>query len=299
MKKIEIDDLIKEHRSMEIPVELDFLVKRALTDGKKELRRRKIMRNIKVAVGSAAATILIFTAAINTSPAFADTMSRIPMIDGIVKVLTITEHSIHEDGYNAEIETPTIEGLKDQDLQSSLNNKYLEESKLLYEQFIADMEEIEANGGGHLGVDSGYEIKADNDRILSIGRYVVNTVGSSSTTYKFDTIDKEKEVLITLPGLFIDDSYLQVISNSIMEQMILKNKEDENNHYWLEGIEESNPIDLFSGISKEQNFYINNDYKLVISFDKYEVAPGYMGIVEFEIPTDLSSHILVGSEYIR
>lgn len=299
MKKMEIDDLIKEHRNMEIPEDLDFLVKRALLDGKKELRRRKIMKNIKVVVGSAAASVLIFTAAINTSPAFADTMSRIPMVDGIVRVLTIAEHSIQEDGYNAEIETPIIEGLIDQDLQSSLNTKYLEESKLLYEQFIAHMEEVKANGGGHLGVDSGYEIKADNDRILSIGRYVVNTAGSSSTTYKFDTIDKEKEVLITLPGLFIDDSYLQAISHNIMEQMIQKNKEDENNHYWLEGMEQSSPIDLFSEISKEQNFYINDDYKLVISFDKYEVAPGYMGVVEFEIPTDLISHILVGNDYIR
>ncbi|HCM13126.1 MAG TPA: anti-sigma factor, partial [Lachnospiraceae bacterium] len=60
------------------------------------------------------------------------------------------------------------------------NEKYLEEGKSLYEGFNADMEELKKNGGGHLGIDSGYEVKTDTDRILSIGRYTVNTVASSS-----------------------------------------------------------------------------------------------------------------------
>jgi len=30
---------------------------------------------------------------------------------------------------------------------------------------------------------------------------------------------------------------------------------------------------------------------LVISFDKYEVGPGYMGIQEFEIPTEVIADI--------
>jgi len=38
---------------------------------------------------------------------------------------------------------------------------------------------------------------------------------------------------------------------------------------------------------------------LVISFDKYEVGPGYMGIQEFEIPTEVIADILVSNEYIR
>ncbi|MDU5177028.1 RsiV family protein, partial [Clostridium sp.] len=39
--------------------------------------------------------------------------------------------------------------------------------------------------------------------------------------------------------------------------------------------------------------------KLVISFDKYEVAPGYMGVVEFVIPTEILSDSLVSNEYIK
>ncbi|MEH7314013.1 anti-sigma factor, partial [Priestia megaterium] len=31
----------------------------------------------------------------------------------------------------------------------------------------------------------------------------------------------------------------------------------------------------------------------------YKVAPGYMGNIEFEIPTDVISNLLVGKRYIH
>ena len=39
-----------------------------------------------------------------------------------------------------------------------------------------------------------------------------------------------------------------------------------------------------SGIEDEyQDFYINSNGKVVIVFEKYKIAPGYMGTQEFEI----------------
>ena len=150
-----------------------------------------------------------------------------------------------------------------------------------------------------MGVDSGYEVKTDNEKILSMARWVVNTVASSSTTMKYDTIDKQKEILITLPSLFKDDSYVNAISENIKQQMGEQMKADPNKIYWLKGSGEELQIDCFESIAREQNFYINENSKLVISFDKYEAAPGYMGIVEFEIPTPVIAQILVGNEYIK
>lgn len=37
---------------------------------------------------------------------------------------------------------------------------------------------------------------------------------------------------------------------------------------------------------------LNASGKLVIVFDEYEVAPGYMGAVSFEIPTEILKDIL-------
>lgn len=300
MKDKNLQQLKKNYMDVPIPVELDFIVKKSLEDnGVKITNSRSNFKGIKIAAASIVAATALFTVGVNSSPVFAASLSNVPVVGSIVKILTFREYTVNEDSYNADIKVPSIQGLENKDLENNLNDKYLTENKKLYEDFMADMEDMKSNGDGHLGVSSGYVVKTDNDKLLSIGRYVVNTVGSSSTTMKYDTIDKQSEILITLPSLFKNDSYVNIISENIKKQMIEQNKADENKFYWVEGIEKDINMDLFEKISKDQNFYINSEGKLVISFDKYEVAPGYMGVVEFVIPTEILSDSLVSNEYIK
>jgi len=184
-------------------------------------------------------------------------------------------------------------------LENSLNEKYLEENKKLYEEFMAEIEKIKEIDGPNPGIVSGYIVKTDTDRILSIGRYVLNVAGSATTKFKYDTIDKKEEILITLPSLFKDDSYVDVISENIKKQMIERMKSDENLIYWVNVDGNEEYTDVFEKISADQNFYINEKGKLVISFDEYEVAPGFMGIQEFVVPTEAISDILVSNVYIK
>lgn len=297
MDNRKLEQLKQEYADIQIPEELDFIVRKSIKQGRKNMKRKSNIKNIKIASASVAASIVLLTAGVNTSPVLAQNLSNVPIIGGVVKVLTFNEYKLDEDNYNADIKVPEIQGLENKELENSLNEKYLSESKELYEQFMNEVKDLKETGGGHLGVDNGYIIKTDTDKILSIGRYVVNTVGSSSTTFKYDTIDKEKQILITLPSLFKDDTYIDIISDNIKDQMKEQMKSDENKVYWIEG--EENAIDPFEKISTEQSFYINPDGKLVISFDKYEVAPGYMGTPEFVIPTEAISEVLIGSEYIK
>ena len=300
MKDKNLQQLKKNYMDIPIPVELDFIVKKSLEDnGVKITNSRANFKGIKIAAASIAAAVALFTVGVNSSPVFAASLSNVPVVGSIVKILTFREYTVNKDSYNADIKVPSIQGLENKDLENNLNDQYLTENKKLYEDFMADMEDMKSNGDGHLGVSSGYVVKTDNDKLLSIGRYVVNTVGSSSTTMKYDTIDKQSEILITLPSLFKNDSYVNIISENIKKQMIEQNKADENKFYWVEGIEKDINMDLFEKISKDQNFYINSEGKLVISFDKYEVAPGYMGVVEFVIPTEILSDSLVSNEYIK
>lgn len=300
MKDKNLQQLKKNYMDVPIPVELDFIVKKSLEDnGVKITNSKANFKGIKIAAASIVAATALFTVGVNSSPVFAASLSNVPVVGSIVKILTFREYTVNEDSYNADIKVPSIQGLENKDLENNLNDKYLTENKKLYEDFMTDMEDMKSNGDGHLGVSSGYVVKTDNDRLLSIGRYVVNTVGSSSTTMKYDTIDKQSEILITLPSLFKNDSYVNIISENIKKQMIEQNKADENKFYWVEGIEKDINMDLFEKISKDQNFYINSEGKLVISFDKYEVAPGYRGVVEFVIPTEILSDSLVSNEYIK
>lgn len=289
--------LKKQYLVTPIPKELDSVVTKALKESN-VYKPKKGLKRACIALASIIVAIAIFTVGINTSRAFASTMSKIPIVGSIVKVLTFTEYTVDEERFQANIKVPAIEGLENKELENSLNEKYLAENKKLYEQFMLEMEEMKENEGGYLGVDSGYEVITDTDRLLSIRRYVLSIAGSSLTTYQYDTIDKKEEVLITLPSLFKDDSYIEIISENIKEQMREK-METEGFPYWLDVDEDTEYIKPFEKISPNQNFYITEEGKLVISFDKYEVGPGYMGIQEFEIPTEVISDILVSNEYIK
>lgn len=292
-----IEQLKQEYMDIQIPEELDFIVKNSIKQAKKKVKRKNVIKRAKTVSTSVAASVAILIVGINTSPVLAQNLSNLPIAGGIVRVLTFREYKVEEDNYSSDIKVPQIQGLENIELQNSLNEKYLNKSKALYDQFMEDMKELEESGGGHLGVESGYVVKTNTDEILSMGYFVVNTVGSSSTTFSYYTIDKEKQILITLPSLFKDDTYIDIISDNIKTQMKEQMKSDKDKFYQIESAKDG--IGPFKKILKEQTFYINPQGKLVISFDKYEVTPGYMGIPEFIIPTEILSDVLVGNEYIK
>lgn len=297
MKDRNLNDLKNEYLATPIPKDLDFAVRKALKEGRqKNMKKRSVLRWL----GVATAALALFTATVNISPALAESLAEVPGMKNVIKVLTFNGFTLKENNFQADLKVPVIDGLKDKSLQSALNEKYLEENKKLYENFMAEIAILkEQDSEAHMGIDTGYEIKTDNDQIFSIGRYVLNIAGSSSTVYKFDTIDKKNQVLITLPSLFKDEQYITIISEYIKEQMRQRMAKEEGVIFWVEGADLDFSFDPFEQIAKDQNFYINSDGKLVTSFNKYEVAPGYMGVIEFVIPTDILAEVLVSNEYLR
>lgn len=281
-----LEDFKKTYEDIEIPETLDFRVRQSIRSVK--MKNRMIMGK-KIGLATAA-SLVIFTGALNMNQSFAMALSEIPIIGAVVKVLTFSFDQIENEHVNANIETPIITGLENESLQKTLNEKYYEESKALYEAFIAEMGDI-MDIGGHLGVDSGYVVMTDTDEILSTGRYVVNTVASSSTTFQYDTIDKKEGLLITLPSLFVDYTYVTRISEYLIKTMKEEMAVDSDKIYWVS----EDDFSPFKSISSTQSFYITDTGKLVISFDKYEAAPGYMGVLAFEIPTDVISDLLVNA----
>lgn len=291
-----MNKLKEEYEKIEIPSELEFLVRKTIKEQEKEMSRKKVS-NHKGLIAAAAAGI-IFIGGINTSAGMAYALSDLPVVGSIVKVLTFRNYEFNEGNFNAKIETPAIDGLES-DIEGILNKQYIEENKDLYNEFIKEVGELKEEGldDAHMGLDAGYEVKADNDQLLVIGRYIVNTAASSSTTFKYDTIDKQNKILITLPSLFKDDSYVDLISENIKGQMQEQMQNDENVQYWLE--DEAMGDENFDRIKADQSFFINDQNQLVIAFDKYEVAPGYMGNPEFVIPTDAVQSALVSNAYIK
>lgn len=283
-----------EYENIEIPDELEFLVRTTIKEQEKKMKRKNIINKSVIA---AAVAGVVFVGSINLSSEISYALSEVPVLGSIVRVLTFKTFELKDNNFDAELKTPAIEGL-DSKLEAMLNEKYLDENQKLYDDFMKEIDELKKADmdEAHMGIASGYEVKTDTDKLLVIGRYVVNTAGSSSTTIKYDTIDKQNKLLITLPSLFKDEAYIDIISENIKAQMKEQMK-DESNAYWLE--DEMMGDENFSKIDKNQSFYITKDNQLVIAFDKYEVAPGYMGNPEFIIPSELLKDALVSEEYIK
>ena len=283
-----------EYENIEIPDELEFLVRTTIKEQEKKMKRKNIINKSVIA---AAVAGVVFVGSINLSSEISYALSEVPVLGSIVRVLTFKTFELKDNNFDAQLTTPAIEGL-DSKLEAMLNEKYLDENQKLYDDFMKEIDELKKADmdEAHMGIASGYEVKTDTDKLLVIGRYVVNTAGSSSTTIKYDTIDKQNKILITLPSLFKDEAYIDIITENIKAQMKEQMK-DENNVYWLE--DEMMGDENFSKIDKNQSFYITKDNQLVIAFDKYEVAPGYMGNPEFIIPSELLKDALVSEEYIK
>lgn len=245
----------------------------------------------KMIAGAAACLVITFVSSLNFSPVFAATVADIPGMSGIVEVLTFRRHVVNDRGYQADIKIPKIEGLLDKELQDKLNKDFRDNANALILAFESDMKELKKQFPGkkvNLGINSGYIVKTDNESTLAIDVYMVNTVGSSSTTHKFYTIDKKSKTLLTLPSLFKKDSdYVKVLSDYIKADMRRQNEKLKNT-YWVD----DKTFGPFKGITENQNFYINNDGRIVICFDKYEVGPGSTGSPEFVIPEEVVKGIL-------
>lgn len=276
--RYKIDKLKENYNNIKIPARLNDVVNDAIN--------KKSNHKIQTKWLVTAASICAVVGAININPVFADNLEQIPVIGNLVKIVNFSNYQIKDNGYEASIKVPKIEGLDNKELEYKLNKEFEENGKKLYSQYLEEVKGLkESNESGHKSAESWYEVKTDNDNILSLVIYEYEAEGSSNTTRRFYNIDKKNQTVLTLEGMFKNDDYINVISENIKQQMAEQMKRDKNKIYWLNDKEARNGN--FKSIKKDQGFYINKSGELVICFDKYEVGPGAMGLVEFTIPKDI------------
>lgn len=258
-------------------------------------RRTNIMKmRFKLATAAVAGVLAVSVVSLNIFPSMAYALSDIPVIEDIVRAVTFRKYEHKENGYEANITTPKIEGLLDKDLENKLNEEFKENADVLIAAYEKDVKALKEEFGDetvHMGIESNYTVKTDNENILALDVYIFNAAGSSSTKHTFYNIDKKEGKLLTLNELFKDGAdYTTPISKYIKEQMEYENKNN-GGMYWVESDEFT---DGFAGITEDQKFYINDKDELVICFDKYEVAAGAQGSPEFVIPNEVIEDIYVG-----
>ena len=217
-------------------------------------------------------------------------MTKVPVLKNIVRVVTFHSYEEKKNYMEAEIKTPKVTGLKDKKTQKELNREMARYTDMIKKEFSKDLRK---NGGGHKSVTTDYQVLLNNDSFLSIRIRTETSEASSDSFSRIYNISKKTGRIMKLGSLFQEKAdYRAVISKEIRRQMRQQMKADPYKSYFIDTKKDDVPVDEFKKISGSQNFYLTSSGDLVIVFDKYEVAPGYMGAPEFTISKKLLSSIL-------
>lgn len=275
-----LQKLKKEYQSIPVPKELHQRLMETMEENRPK-KRRPSLSPTKYFGASVAAAFLCLVIVTNTSAAAAEFLEKIPVIGSIVRIVTFHSFTETEEHREAEVETPVITGLRDSVLEDSLNAQFHQYADSLIAEYKKDIASVDGTGS----LSSSYEVIADDEYKLVIGINAVFTQASSNQINQYYTIDKGTGEIITLKDLFQDGAdYITPISGAIIKQMEKDGKKEEVFPYYLA---KNGDMDGFETISPTQSFYLTEENNLVISFNAYEVAPGYMGAVTFTIPNDV------------
>lgn len=133
------------------------------------------------------------------------------------------------------------------------------------------------------------EVIATTDQYFTLKLMCYQAAGSGAEWDYYYTIDLATGQRLSLSDLFKEgSSYISVISENIKAQMKEQMAADENVTYWLDS---DMPEWNFTEITDETGFYLNDKGEVVISFNEGDVAPMYMGCVEFVIPDEVLAEI--------
>jgi len=266
-----------------VPSEAKERVIMGIEKAKKKKNENIVHLKWKVAGVAAACVCLVVLA--NISFGTASALQKIPVIGPIARVITFRNYTDTTNNYNASVKVPEIAdttgNFKDLEQTNTTIGKYADELIKKYEKDLKDSE-----GLGNCELQSDYQIIREDADILVLEIDTTEVMASGSEYRKVFNIDKNTGHIKELADYFRKDSdYTGVLSKEIKKQMRqqMKNKDKV---YFL------NPEDGFNKLSENADFYFDTNGNLVILFDEYEVAPGYMGAVSFTISPDVFQDLL-------
>lgn len=269
-----------EYEQIKVPGELKERMEETMKKAGQDKKRAKRIRMMRYA-GSAAAVIAIVLILPNTSRTAAAAMQQIPVLGELFKVVTVREYQVDEDRYIADVKVPEVVSEENEgparESADAINFDIQKVTDELIEEFKQNMEEFE-DGYQDLLIDS--EVLVNDDKWFSLDLVLYQGAGSGYEQHRHYTIDKTTGKRAALSDFFGED-YVETISESVKSQMRQRMAEDENVTYWIDN--EDVPEWNFESIAEDQDFYVNADGKVVVCFNEYEVAPGYMGAQEFTV----------------
>lgn len=270
-----------KYDKLKIPKDLSFVVNDAIEAGiKSEKEKIKIYRKV---IGFVAIIIIVFIVPLNLVPSYAKAVQQIPIIRDIAKIFTFKEYHFEDDIKYIDVKIPKFVYDGKTDLEKRVNQEI---SKIINEE----VENAENNAkeyykafvetGGNpedfmpIGINIDYEIKSITEQQVSFVITKSETFASAYFVEYFYNIDIDSGRYITLKDLLGND-YKKIVSQSI-ENTILNWDQEQKNLIFKD-------IRIEDLINENTKFYINEQNQIVVVFEKYEIAVGAAGRLEFPI----------------
>ena len=233
----------------------------------------------KTAIGIAAA-LAVLVAVPNVSPSAAQALGSLPVLGPVFQVVTFRDYQYDSERFQAQVEVPQI--INDQ--YGAAVEAINADIAAAADELIAEFEMNVEDGRGYEYVSMNSKVVCDDERWFTLQVSLYQTAGAGGNeSQRCYTIDKTTGQWVRLNEIFADpDAALTAISENIKAQMREQMAADDNIIYWLDDPEF--PEANFEQVRADQSFCFTASGDLIIYFDRYEVAPGYMGCPEFTIP---------------
>ena len=286
-----LKEMKERYEQIPIPDALSIRVQQEIMESQKQQMEKEKrshrywFRQTIRSMGTAAAAIgILFTLALNTMPAFAMEAAELPGIGGLARVLTFRSYETEQDDITMSVEIPSIEmieedtGIDVAEINQEILNRCAEEALSRAEAyrtaFLGTGGTLEEWAKHKIRITVGYEIKHQDDAYLSFVVRGNENWSNANQKARYYNLDLRTGAYVTLEDLLGDD-YEALANEAIRKQ--IREREETGEAFFAED------DGGFTGISENTNFYINAKHNPVIVFEKYEIANGAAGEIEFEI----------------
>ena len=302
-----IEDGKNIYGDIEIPKELSAMVDGLIKEDRRKKAERKVIFMIKRCAAAAAAALVVFTAGLNTSQAFAEGAAELPVIGAIARVLTVRSYHQDEGDYKIDMEVPAIEGAAAGGSEASADNSedvpkaefmnkvnaeiekivddYTNEAKAEFEEykeaFFATGGTEDEWGGRQMDITVDYDVKYQQSPILSLELITAKGWVAASEERHYYNLNVLEGKELKLSDLLGED-YINICNTEIDRQIKEQIADDPSLSYFGYGDNELTDAG-FRTIDENTDFYINSEGQIVIVFPEYSIAPGYMGWREFVV----------------
>lgn len=280
----------KDYEQIPIPKELSETIEEAISYGvitaPRISHRNMIQRTFAVVL----VLLTTITCLMNFNPAFVSAVEQIPVLGQMFHIFSFREIRQQDSYRYIDAVIPKIEYEGNSDMENRVN---LEISHLIQEEMQRSEEDAKeyydafVQTGGDpkefrpISVTIDYEVKSILETTASFIISKYETLASAYNMQYFYNIDLETGNYLSLRD-WLGPEYRQIAAKSIQQQ-IDEWPEDQKAMLFPD-------IDWVNLITENRNFYIDKDGRAVVVFDKYEIAVGAMGVLEFPVEPSASYH---------